>query len=225
MGDCVVELVFDISETDILLVEASRAESCSIRLQEVHQRSDGTVLEYLTVEDAAADQLTELAASADRPFEMRVLSETDGRVVLEVISESPIATALADEHTRVTDIAATTGQGRLVAEVPPHVDASRVADSFLQQYPDAELLARRETDREVPTLTAAQFQQRLLAPLTDRQIQALRTAYARGYFERPRGTTAAEIAAELDVSDSTFIQHLRVAQEKVLARLFGDEQL
>ncbi|WP_234403482.1 helix-turn-helix domain-containing protein [Halarchaeum acidiphilum] len=54
--------------------------------------------------------------------------------------------------------------------------------------------------------------------LTDKQLQALRTAYVNGYFEWPRETTGEDVASELGVSGPTFHQHLR----KALARLLDD---
>ncbi|MFB6269321.1 MAG: helix-turn-helix domain-containing protein [Halobacterium sp.] len=53
--------------------------------------------------------------------------------------------------------------------------------------------------------------------LTDRQLEAVRTAYEMGYFDQPRGANASEIAAELDVTASTFTEHLAAAQRKLLA--------
>lgn len=52
--------------------------------------------------------------------------------------------------------------------------------------------------------------------LTDRQLEVLELAYDRGYFERPKGANATELAAELGVSRSTFAEHLVTAQRKVL---------
>lgn len=220
MTGSVVELQFDVSDTEFLLVEASGEGECTVRIEEVHQRSDGRVLEYLVIEGADAGRLSELVAADDRPIEIRVLSEDGDTTLVEVISDSSVATALADNRTRVTDITATAGNGRLVAEVPAHVEASTVIDSFLDQYPDATLLARRETDQEAPALTEAQFQERVLGDLTNRQLQALRTAHAAGYFDRPRQATKSEIAADLGIADSTLSEHLRVAQGKVFDRLF-----
>jgi len=51
--------------------------------------------------------------------------------------------------------------------------------------------------------------------LTDRQLEVLETAYQRGYFERPKGANATELAAELDISQSTFTEHLVAAQRKL----------
>ncbi|MFC7047343.1 helix-turn-helix domain-containing protein [Halobacteriaceae archaeon GCM10025711] len=56
--------------------------------------------------------------------------------------------------------------------------------------------------------------------LTPRQLEILTTAYEMGYFERPRQANATEIAAELDISPSTFSEHLAVAESKILDDLF-----
>ena len=52
--------------------------------------------------------------------------------------------------------------------------------------------------------------------LTMRQREVLRTAYRMGYFERPRDANAETVAAELDISPSTFAEHLATAQRKLL---------
>lgn len=52
--------------------------------------------------------------------------------------------------------------------------------------------------------------------LTARQREALQTAYDMGYFEHPKGANAGEVAAALDVSPSTFSEHLAAAQRKIL---------
>jgi predicted DNA binding protein len=54
------------------------------------------------------------------------------------------------------------------------------------------------------------------ARLTDRQLEALTTAAELGYFERPRQANASEVAAELDITQSTFTEHLVTAQRKLL---------
>ncbi|WP_247728771.1 helix-turn-helix domain-containing protein [Halovivax limisalsi] len=58
------------------------------------------------------------------------------------------------------------------------------------------------------------------AALTDRQREVLETAYERGYFERPKGANATEIAGTLGISQSTFTEHLVTAQRKLLDDIF-----
>ncbi len=51
--------------------------------------------------------------------------------------------------------------------------------------------------------------------LTDRQAEVLEMAFEMGYFKRPKGANATEIAAELDIAQSTFTEHLMAAQRKI----------
>ncbi len=53
--------------------------------------------------------------------------------------------------------------------------------------------------------------------LSPRQREAFRLARSRGYYEYPRETTARELAAALDISKATFLEHLRKAESKLLA--------
>ncbi|MHB9288855.1 helix-turn-helix domain-containing protein [Halobacteriales archaeon Cl-PHB] len=55
--------------------------------------------------------------------------------------------------------------------------------------------------------------------LTERQLQVLETAYEMGYFERPREANATEVAQSLEISPSTFREHLAAAESKVLEDL------
>jgi len=52
--------------------------------------------------------------------------------------------------------------------------------------------------------------------LTDRQQEALRTAYEMGYFEIPRTASLEAVAAELDISASSLSERLRRAQTQII---------
>lgn len=221
--DTIVELEFDMADADFFLVQASERAECEIRLDAVYQRSDGSVLQFVSVQGADPDQVLALSENAPGIRAARHVTGDVDSALFEFVSETAVATALADNESVFTDVTAVAGEGKLVAEVPSHVDVSGVIEAFLEEYPAAELAARRETDHRVPTLTADQQRSRLVADLTDRQLQALRTAHARGYFEWPRDVRADEVAADLEVSTPTFAQHLRVAERKLLDTLFEED--
>lgn len=61
-----------------------------------------------------------------------------------------------------------------------------------------------------------------LDALTDRQREILETAHELGYFELPRGASAAEVAAALDLDPSTVTEHLRRAERNLLGELLSD---
>jgi len=53
--------------------------------------------------------------------------------------------------------------------------------------------------------------------LSDRQQEALLTAFRLGYFEVPRGATLSDVAAELDISPPSASERLRRAQRALIA--------
>ena len=56
----------------------------------------------------------------------------------------------------------------------------------------------------------------LFGDLTSKQVNALVTALDHGYYNFPRGKTAEEIALKLGVPRTSFTDHLRKAQNKVI---------
>ncbi|ELY58947.1 helix-turn-helix domain-containing protein [Natronolimnohabitans innermongolicus] len=52
--------------------------------------------------------------------------------------------------------------------------------------------------------------------LTARQLEVLETAHRMGYFEHPKRANAGEVAAALDITTTTFTEHLAAAQRKLL---------
>ncbi|MFW5939465.1 MAG: helix-turn-helix domain-containing protein [Halolamina sp.] len=91
-----------------------------------------------------------------------------------------------------------------------------------------DLLADLRADREIELLSktsisATQIPHTMLAPagdlfddLTDRQLAALQLALEHGYYEQPRKTSLRELAERTTVARSTFEEHLRKAENKLL---------
>lgn len=55
--------------------------------------------------------------------------------------------------------------------------------------------------------------------LTPAQAEALVAAHAAGYFTVPRGTTAGEVAADLDLSKSAFLERVRRGLDTLLGQV------
>jgi predicted DNA binding protein len=93
------------------------------------------------------------------------------------------------------------------------------------------LLGDLDTDREIEVVSTNPVESRrvphsdlitvdtLFGGLTHRQLAALRIALDNGYFDQPRGASVEELAAETTVSRSTFEEHLRKAQNKVMRNI------
>ncbi|ELZ21340.1 helix-turn-helix domain-containing protein [Natrinema limicola] len=90
------------------------------------------------------------------------------------------------------------------------------------------LLQDLEDDRDIEVLsktaiTEQQIPHSMLAPVdqlfddvTERQLAALRLALERGYYEQPRKTSLRELAEQTAVARSTYEEHLRKAENKLL---------
>jgi len=65
----------------------------------------------------------------------------------------------------------------------------------------------------------------LFSRLTEKQIKAFLGAYDSGYYRIPKKITAAELARKIHLSRTTFEEHLRKAENKVLSAIVPYLQL
>ena len=170
--------------------------------------ADGTtpVTEFRVDADQDASQI-----ELDTVFEQggaRVyrVDHADGGCPCELLGQlgCPVDRFLADEHTLT-----------LVFHAPGYDVLRDSIDEIRSAFPQADVRQLiQSSGGDAPANTVVVDRDRL----TDRQLEAVRTAYEMGYFDRPRGATAGEIATELDISPSTLTEHLATGQRK----LFGD---
>ena len=78
--------------------------------------------------------------------------------------------------------------------------------------------SKREVDLKVPDTPALAYDS-ILLDLSNRQREAIRSAYEHGYYEIPRDTTTEELAALLEIERRTFEEHLRRAELKIVRAL------
>lgn len=86
----------------------------------------------------------------------------------------------------------------------------------LDEARDVDVLSKTGLERtQIPHSTVAPVD-RLFDGLTDRQLAALRLALDSGYYQQPRATSASELAERTSVARSTYEEHLRKAENKLL---------
>jgi predicted DNA binding protein len=61
--------------------------------------------------------------------------------------------------------------------------------------------------------------------LSSRQLETIKHAYEAGYFDWPRRADAETLANQLDISHSTFLEHLRKAEKKVISEALSGATL
>ncbi|WP_435348520.1 bacterio-opsin activator domain-containing protein [Haloarchaeobius sp. HRN-SO-5] len=216
-----VDVEFRVRDRDCFFVEASDAVERRVSLEHFVNRSDGQLMEYCTVEDAAPDRVRSMAADADTVADARLVSRGVDGVLFEFEVSGPcVTTTLADAGAIVQSVTAADGVGRVVASVPPHVEVRQVVETFRRRHPHTDLVARHDSGGTFPVQTEQGVQVALLDRLTEKQAEVLRTAYRAGYFSWPRTCTATDCADALGIAQPTFSQHVRVAQEKVFGGLF-----
>jgi hypothetical protein len=59
-----------------------------------------------------------------------------------------------------------------------------------------------------------------LEDLTPKQLQAVNLAIEKGYFEIPKKVNLEELSNQMKLSRTTFLEHLRKAEKKILSRYF-----
>lgn len=81
---------------------------------------------------------------------------------------------------------------------------------------DIELLSKTAiTEQRIPHSMLAPVDQ-LFEDVTERQMAALRLALESGYYEQPRKTSLRDLADQTAVARSTYEEHLRKAENKLL---------
>lgn len=220
LGNTAVEVEFTLGVTDAWFPALAERLECTVAVSGVVTMAGDVLLEYATVEGVPTDAVLSTLAEMPAVEEVRVLADDGDRCSLECVvtgAESGFR-AVAEYGASVRTARAVDGTGRVTARFPSVVSAREAASVIEARFEDAELVAKRVvdvSDRSVPTV-----RQRIGERLTDKQLSALRAAFLAGYYDHPRGTTAADLADSLDIAPSTLHQHLQAAQDKLLTTVF-----
>lgn len=211
-----VELGLQIADPDTLASRIAAAVGDPIEIEGVVPGDgDGSIL-YLSSE-ADPTGLTDavLAVEAVRPLggadDPRFAVTVTGRTVID---------RLADYSADVERLRADATGIELTAVLPRSADVRQVIEALETRYGNVELQTRKEraTGTDGPDELSASVSE----TLTDRQQEALRTAYLSGYFEWPRASTGEEVAESLGITQPTFNRHLRTTERKLFSLLFDE---
>ncbi|MEA5389516.1 bacterio-opsin activator domain-containing protein [Haloarculaceae archaeon H-GB11] len=216
LSDSIVELKLQVRDARCLPVAFSSAmEARCTLVRSTSAVDDGTVC-YLRIEAAPADRVLDVAAEMDRIDDYRLVTESDDGALLEVSSSGIPFQSVTELGGSIPEVVAVDGVATIFIEGHP-AKSRDLVEAFREEFPDSELVAKREVER--PIRTADAFRQQLTDQFTPRQQAALETAYVSGYFDWPRKSTAEEIAAAMGIASPTFHQHLRKAERKLVDAL------
>ncbi|MCU4751355.1 helix-turn-helix domain-containing protein [Halobacteria archaeon AArc-curdl1] len=95
-------------------------------------------------------------------------------------------------------------------------EAIRTVYKELEADRDIEVLSKTGLEEtQIPHTMLAPVDQ-LFDSVTERQLEALRLALDNGYYEQPRQASITDLAAQTTVARSTYEEHLRKAENKLI---------
>ncbi|WP_096390989.1 bacterio-opsin activator domain-containing protein [Halopenitus persicus] len=221
---------FAVDDPTFVLSRLARRADCTIAYHGGVRQTDEGRYVFVTVEDAPIDAVAEAAAGLVAIDEVRRISangssggdgapgDGDGGVLRLRLTRPFLALELADHGAVFREATADPDGATLVVEVPDGIDLRKVTELVREAFSDVELRSKRTLDRAPDHDRSA----RVLADVTDRQLEVVRTAYYSGFFESPREHTGEEVAETLDISPPAFYRHVRTVQRKVFGALFED---
>jgi PAS domain S-box-containing protein len=217
--DSRLELRIRVADANAPLARLARANECSLRYRGSVARDDGTVLLFVSPTPADAELV-----AADVPGVQRVgrLERGGGDALAEVhLDSGSLLSLVAERGARLTDLSVTEdGTVELVVTVTDRSAGRTLIDELSAVAAGVTLDAVRE--RAGPASTPREFVSMVEDELTERQRTALQLAHLGGFFEWPHGTSGDELAASMDISRSTFHQHLRAAERKLVAAFYRE---
>lgn len=213
-ADCPVELTFERRDAGSPSAPVAIADAADARvtLAQAVPTANGAKL-FLTVD---GESVSEDDVSAVETVGGVVAHEEPVTLEVEATDPCPVV-AFTTTGAAVTDAVADHDRLQMTVrsmEVPAFAAQLR---AFRERYPECRCIAKRQVEGAGTSSQTSQQE------LTRKQLSVLQAANVMGYFERPRDTTGGTIAASLDVSPSTFHQHLRDGLRKLVTRHLDDE--
>ncbi|MFC7132182.1 MULTISPECIES: bacterio-opsin activator domain-containing protein [Salinibaculum] len=219
--DSVVEMEVGMNDEALFFGDLSSEFDCTFTYEGSLYEDEGAFVMLFVVDGGDPDAIVEAAAGYEGIESVTRVSQGDSRSVVEfTVDDPPIVSALAERGVETTAITADRGEVRITLEMPASADPRAVIEQLSERYPSTDLLAHRE--RERPEQTKQELVADIEERLTDRQRLALQKAFLGGFFDWPRSISGEDLAESMDISPSTYHQHLRAAERKVLAALFRE---
>ncbi len=176
--------------------------------------TDGQTPEVISRLDAA-DGVSVIHHSLSRS------SENVASVLLFVDEpERHILTTLVEENCVPFRIRAGTNGVRVGGTVSDWDVLKAVGTAVETEHQRFDLLSVEESQRLRRPFESGRLKQALRDELTAQQVLLLETAHEAGYFSVAKETTSADLAVQLEMSQSTFSEQMRNALEDLLTVLF-----
>lgn len=177
-------------------------------------------------------QILELSAPATPTEELATAIDDLGSILFEASDADDLYAVVRSQLCSLDDSLISRFEEHNCLYMPPTVYRQGWEHYTVTAFDDRDvraLLGDLDHDRDIEVLATKAVEARrvphtlfmnadsLFGGLTPRQLDALRLALDNGYFEQPRGASVAELADQTQVARSTYEEHLRKAQNKLIA--------
>ena len=221
LTESVVELRVVVDDPTVPLVRLATATDCTLDSEGVIVRDDGTILLFVSATPPDAD----LAAAAVSGIDdvRRVGDDADTGLFEVALPPRSLLAVVAEAGGRLTDLSVDPRDAALTltVTVADRATGRTLLDDLDEVSSNVQVARIRE--RDAPPATHRGFVARVEEDLTEKQRTALQLAHVGGFFEWPHGISGDELAAAMGVSRSTFHQHLRAAERKLVSRFLRDD--
>jgi hypothetical protein len=226
-AETVVSLDLRIPASKFVFAEVTTELGCELSLERRIAGSGGVTIYYLDVQGAPMEGVCKRLEMDSLIDACTVVGQGDSahpellEVKLTNDSHLPLD-VLTDYGATVISARAVDGDITVRVELPMQVEVRNVLSAVREVAPSIELVSKRQIDR--PTRTVASIRDGITDQLTDKQMNALKSAYARGYYAWPRGSTMEEIAETVDISSPSLHYRLRKAHKTIIGDLLDPQQ-
>jgi len=171
---------------------------------------------------ATVEQAVECIDGYDVVNDVAVLKQSDdrARVVVNYERHSSIVPGIVNsDFMPIEPVHITGGQEYWTVLVRASV-LSEVVDEMEDEY-DVQMSAISKVD-PTDSIAFADVVDRVHDDLSPRQRELMFEARDAGYYNWPRETPASDVADRTDISHSTFLEHIRRGEQKILTAVFED---
>lgn len=211
-SESLVEVGLRIEDPDAISSRLATGLDAQLQIDGVVPTDEAKPVLYIRTE-GDPEQLPETVLSVDA---VRSLGGPDDPRWAVTVSERTVADQLTEYSAEVERFEAAPDHIQLTAVLPKSADVRLLVEALEKRYDAVDLRTRREYEPSEDVLES------VTESLTDRQREAVRTAYLNGYFEWPRASTGEEVADVLDIAQPTFNRHLRTTERKLFSALFDE---
>ncbi|CQR52573.1 Sporulation kinase A [Haloferax massiliensis] len=124
---------------------------------------------------------------------------------------------LADHGSTLVGLTAYPEYCEITATTPPGTDSRAFVNQLKSSFGGVDLLAKKTAASRL----GPSSWDMITKTLTNRQYEALTTAYDEGYYETPRRKSGTDIADMMGISAPTFGNHLRNAHRRILEEVLA----